>query len=125
MTKTGKFYNKTQQQFDVKAREGGEKGKEMEGQQQQQQQAGGSRFLDEYTQKCFFSVFPGSASLCTYVLMIEYVGIKHRAIAIVYLSCFWSLSLMTLALWGYLFRDWLTLSIAGAVPGFLVIFAWW
>ncbi|KAK3714238.1 hypothetical protein QZH41_018390, partial [Actinostola sp. cb2023] len=66
-----------------------------------------------------------SSAVSTFVLLIECVGINHRAKAGSCLFVFWTLSLMLLALLGYLFRDWRMLSIAGAVPGLLQIFFWW
>ena len=61
-----------------------------------------------------------------YVLLVEYVGKRHRHVIGTTLWYFWVLSLMLLPLFAYLIRDWRTLSIAGAVPGlFQIIFWWW
>ncbi|XP_078358937.1 organic cation transporter protein-like [Oculina patagonica] len=70
-------------------------------------------------------VCTGGSSLVNYVLLVEIVGKRHRHVIGTTYFYFWVLSLMLLALFAYLIRDWRTLSIAGAVPGFLQIFFWW
>lgn len=67
----------------------------------------------------------GSSSLAMYVLLMEYVGKRHRHVIGTTLWYFWVLSLMLLALFAYFIRDWRTLSIAGAAPGLLQIIFWW
>ena len=66
---------------------------------------------------------PGSSSLAMYVLLVEYVGKRHLHVVGTALFYFWVASLMLLALFAYLIKDWRTLSIA--VPGLVQIFFWW
>ncbi|KAJ7392479.1 hypothetical protein OS493_012145 [Desmophyllum pertusum] len=67
----------------------------------------------------------GCATIAMYVLLVEYVGKRHRHVIGVALWYFWVLSLLLLPLVAYLIRDWRTLSIVGAVPGLVQIFFWW
>ncbi|KAJ7383015.1 hypothetical protein OS493_031185 [Desmophyllum pertusum] len=67
----------------------------------------------------------GGSNLAMYVLLVEYVGKRHRHVIGTTLFYFWVLALLLLSLFAYLIRDWRTLSIAGAVPGLLQIFFWW
>lgn len=67
----------------------------------------------------------GSSALAMYVLMFEYVGKRHRHVIGTTLFYFWILSLMVLALFAWLIRDWRTLAMAAAIPGLLTIFFWW
>ncbi|KXJ10286.1 Organic cation transporter-like protein [Exaiptasia diaphana] len=67
----------------------------------------------------------GSASLAMFVLMVEYVGVKHRAMAGTSLWYFFTISLMMLVLFAYLLREWRMLSIAAAAPGLLQVLFWW
>ncbi|XP_068710266.1 organic cation transporter protein-like [Montipora foliosa] len=75
--------------------------------------------------RCLIGVCVGSSSLSMFVLLVEYVGKRHRHVVGTSLWYFFALSLMLLSLFGYLIRDWRTLSTAGAVPGLLQIFFWW
>jgi len=75
--------------------------------------------------RCLVGVCVGSSSLSMYVLLMEYVGKRHRHVVGTTLWYFWVISLMLLPLFAYLIRDWRTLSIAGAAPGLLQIFFWW
>lgn len=89
----------------------------------------GASFVKVYwvyvTLRCLVGVCIGSSSLAMYVLNVEFVGKRHRHVVGIALWYFWVISLMLLALFAYLIRDWRTLSIAGAVPGLLQIFFWW
>ncbi|KAL9983938.1 hypothetical protein ACROYT_G006187 [Oculina patagonica] len=67
----------------------------------------------------------GSSSLAMYVLLVEYVGKRHRHVIGTSLWYFWVISLMLLPLFAYFIRDWRTLAAAGAAPGILQIFFWW
>ena len=67
----------------------------------------------------------GSSSLAMFVLVFEYVGKRHRHVIGTTLFYFWILSLMVLALFAWLIRDWRTLAMAAAIPGLLTIFFWW
>nr|XP_058973447.1 organic cation transporter protein-like [Pocillopora verrucosa] len=67
----------------------------------------------------------GSSALAVYVLVFEYVGKRHRHVVGTTLFYFWILSLMVLALFAWLIRDWRTLAMAAAIPGLLTIFFWW
>ena len=60
-----------------------------------------------------------------YVLLVEYVGKRHRHVIGTTLWYFWVISLMLIPLFAYLIRDWRSLSIAAATPGLLQIFFWW
>jgi len=67
----------------------------------------------------------GSSGVSMYVLIVEYVGKRHRHVVGTALWYFWVISLMLLPLFAYLIRDWRKLSFAGAAPGLLQIFFWW
>lgn len=67
----------------------------------------------------------GVGGLGLYILVVEYVGKRHRHVVGTALFYFWVLSLLLVALLAYLIRDWRTLSIVGAAPGLLHIFFWW
>lgn len=66
----------------------------------------------------------GGASVAIFVLVTEFVGVRHRSVMGMSLWYCWSISLMALAGLGYLIRDWRMLSIATAVPAFPALFGW-
>lgn len=66
----------------------------------------------------------GGASVAIFVLVTEFVGVRHRSMMGMSLWYCWSLSLMLLAGMGYLIRDWRMLTIATAVPGIPALLGW-
>lgn len=66
----------------------------------------------------------GGASVAIFVLVTEFVGVRHRGVMGMSLWYCWSLSLVALAGLGYLIRDWRMLTIATAVPGFPALLGW-
>lgn len=74
--------------------------------------------------RVLIGVCVGSSSLSMYILLFEYVGKRHRHVIGTTLWYFWVLSLMVLAFFAWLIRDWRTLAMAAAIPGLLVIFFW-
>lgn len=75
--------------------------------------------------RCVVGLTIGASSLSMYVLLVEYVGKRHRHVIGTTLWYFWVISLMLIPLFAYLIRDWRSLSIAAATPGLLQIFFWW
>ena len=74
-----------------------------------------------YTTLNFLS---GGASVAIFVLVTEFVGVRHRSMMGMSLWYCWSISLMILAGLGYLIRDWRILAIATAVPAFPALLGW-
>ena len=66
----------------------------------------------------------GGASVAIFVLVTEFVGVRHRSMMGMSLWYCWSISLMALAGLGYLIRDWRMLSIATSVPGIPALLGW-
>ena len=66
----------------------------------------------------------GGASVAIFVLVTEFVGVRHRSMMGMSLWYCWSISLMALAGLGYLIRDWRMLSIATSVPGIPALLCW-
>ncbi|KAL9979757.1 hypothetical protein ACROYT_G017467 [Oculina patagonica] len=66
----------------------------------------------------------GGASVAIFVLVTEFVGVRHRSMMGMSLWYCWSLSLMALAGIAYLIRDWRMLTIATAVPGIPALLGW-
>lgn len=66
----------------------------------------------------------GGASVAIFVLVTEFVGVRHRSMMGMSLWYCWSISLMALAGLGYLIRDWRMLSIATSVPGIPTLLGW-
>ena len=66
----------------------------------------------------------GGASVAIFVLVTEFVGVRHRSMMGMSLWYCWSISLMALAGLGYLIRDWRMLSIATSVPGIPALLVW-
>jgi len=66
----------------------------------------------------------GGASVAIFVLVTEFVGVRHRSVMGMSLWYCWSLSLMALAGLAYVIRDWRMLSIATAVPGIPALLGW-
>ncbi|OWF37778.1 organic cation transporter protein-like [Mizuhopecten yessoensis] len=64
----------------------------------------------------------GGVMVVNFVLPLEFVTPSWRT----FCGCvgFWAIGLMTLALWGFLIRDWRTLVIATAVTGVPMLFSW-
>jgi len=67
----------------------------------------------------------GGASICSFVLIMEYVGTQYRSKVGFGIWYFWILSLVLLALLGYLIPNWRTLSIVTSAPGLLFFIFWW
>ncbi|KXJ10274.1 Solute carrier family 22 member 5 [Exaiptasia diaphana] len=67
----------------------------------------------------------GSSSIAIFVLMVEYVGVRHRAMAGTSLWYFFTIALMPLFLLAYFIRNWRYLSIAASAPALLQVFLWW
>ena len=70
---------------------------------------------------CFLT---GGASVAIFVLVTEFVGVRHRSMMGMSLWYCWSISLMALAGLGFLIRDWRMLSIATSVPGIFALLGW-
>ena len=66
----------------------------------------------------------GGASVAIFVLVTEFVGVRHRSMMGMSLWYCWSISLVALAGLGYLIRDWRMLTIATAVPGLPALLGW-
>lgn len=64
----------------------------------------------------------GGVMVVNFVLPLEFVTPSWRT----FCGCvgFWAVGLMTLALWGFLIRDWRTLIIATAVTGLPLLLSW-
>ena len=60
-----------------------------------------------------------------FVILTEYVGIRHRHVLGTLMFFAWPLSGMLLAGIGYVTRDWRTQSIVVGVLGMPVVFCWW
>ena len=59
-----------------------------------------------------------------FILVMEFVGVRHRSMMGTALWYCWTLSLISLAGVAYLIRDWKILTIVTAVPGIPVIFGY-
>ncbi|KAL9968411.1 hypothetical protein ACROYT_G026787 [Oculina patagonica] len=67
----------------------------------------------------------GGASVCQFVLVTEFVGVRHRHSAGIICFFAWAFSLMTIPLFAYFIRDWRTLTIVLSAQGLPAIFVWW
>ena len=59
-----------------------------------------------------------------FVLVMEFVGVRHRSMMGSAIWYCWTLSLISLAGVAYLIRDWKILSIVAAVPGITAVFGY-
>ena len=73
--------------------------------------------------KCF--IFVAGASMTSFVLLVEYSGIKHRSWAGTNLWYCSSLCFMVLSLLAYLIREWRYLMLYGAVMSVPAIVVVW
>ena len=59
--------------------------------------------------------------MSTFVLVMEFVGVRHRSMMGSSLWYCWTLSLISLAGVAYLIRDWKILTIVTAAPGIIAV----
>ena len=67
---------------------------------------------------------PGGYSIAAYILLTEFVGIRHRSTAGCSIWYSYNLSTMALAGLAYLVRDWRKLSIIMGAPAILFLLGW-
>ncbi|XP_048577052.1 solute carrier family 22 member 15-like [Nematostella vectensis] len=88
-----------------------------------------SAFANKYWVFALFRALLGAGiggySICSFVLVMEYIGIRHRSIVGFCVFYPWILALFMLALLGYLIPSWRTLSIITSAPGLLFFVFWW
>ncbi|KAK3751158.1 hypothetical protein QZH41_015477 [Actinostola sp. cb2023] len=60
-----------------------------------------------------------------YTLSMEFVGVDRHHISGTIIWFSWAFTVMLLAGIAYLFNDWRAVTLAGAVPGFLILICWW
>ncbi|KAK2817095.1 hypothetical protein Q5P01_025286 [Channa striata] len=88
-----------------------------------------SAFSHNFTMFAVTRFFTGlgisGVSIITVVLNIEWVDIKHRTAAGLFLSMDWTTCAALLPVMAYLVNDWRYLTAASTAPLFLAMIAWW
>ncbi|XP_032240300.2 organic cation transporter protein isoform X1 [Nematostella vectensis] len=75
--------------------------------------------------RAIVGVMIGGSSLCQFILMTEFVGVRHRNVAATLVWFAWTCAFMATPLFAYFIRDWRILTIAVTVTGVPFSFFWW
>lgn len=70
-------------------------------------------------------LFLASTFIPLYTLSTEFVGVSRRHVSGTMLWTGWAFTVMLLAGVAYLLNNWRHVTLAGAVPGFLILGFWW